>query len=558
MKRIIAFAVLLSLSAAIADAQIVNIIGDHTTDKAPDMVGPNSALGNGDFQANGVGTTDVLTFAGVDNWFNLNGAEDQNFGVSNGTNGSPQDDGGSPGSRSAQVYGSIVAGNDTGYVVQSAGESFNFASYLGAFGNNYSDETYNAHLITSTTGLTADTDWTTDVSILGTATFEIVDGFFSMARENGFYVSQAGDVGQTVYLALELLPNSSTRFPRVDVVSLSVGELVPVTPLAFEFNAADNPPLTNPTDSTTVWNPSIDGRSQDPENSPTERFTFNSPTTANVVNDPSVPGITHSYSAGGEGRPTDTYTSGAGDTEASIEVWFKPASLAGGDQVIAEFGGATNGSYISLQDDTISFHNLSGADGVTLEAPALTSAEWTQVVANWTPTGDLELFVNGQSADTTSGLAVGRWAGGNPAGLGQFSGTLAIDGPLGNPVTDLDGDYNGDNVVDIADYVVWRDNLGAEEGTLPNDPNTGAIGTLQYDTWKANFGEELDVLAFDGEIAILRVYDEILTSQDVLDSFNTITGAGAIAASAAVPEPASVLLLALMATSGVVVRRFVG
>lgn len=334
MKRIVFLTTLLTLTAAFADAQIVNIIGDYRTDKAPDVVGPDSALGNGDFQANGVGTTDVLTFAGVDNWFNLNGAEDQNFGVSNGTNGSPQDDGGAPGSRSAQVYGSIVAGNDTGYVVQSAGESFNFASYLGAFGNGYTDETYNAHLFTSTTGVNADTDWLTDVNILGTASFAIENGVFDMARENGFYVSNANDVGQTVYLALELLPNSSTRFPRVDVVSLSVGALAPVTPLAFEFNAADNPPLTNPTDPTTVWNPSIDGRSPDPENNPTESFTFRSETAANVVNDTSVPGITHSYSAGGAGRPGDTYTAGAGGSQASIEVWFKPASLAGGDQAL--------------------------------------------------------------------------------------------------------------------------------------------------------------------------------------------------------------------------------
>lgn len=194
---------------------------------------------------------------------------------------------------------------------------------------------------------------------------------------------------------------------------------------------------------------------------------------------------------------------------------------------------------------------------MTLTAPALTSAEWTQVVANWTPTGDLELFVNGQSVDTASGLALSRWAGGNPAGLGQFSGTLAIDGPIANPITAVDGDYNGDDVVDLADYVVWRDNLGAPEGTLPNDPNTGAIGSLQYDTWKANFGAEVDVLQLDGEIAILRVYDEILTSQAVLESFNTITGAstGAIVANTAVPEPASVLLLALVAGSGVVVLR---
>ncbi len=54
--------------------------------------------------------------------------------------------------------------------------------------------------------------------------------------------------------------------------------------------------------------------------------------------------------------------------------------------------------------------------------------------------------------------------------------------------TGLDGDYNDDDVVDMADYTAWRDNLGAAAGTLPNDPNSTAIGDDQYNTWKQNFG----------------------------------------------------------------------
>ena len=51
-----------------------------------------------------------------------------------------------------------------------------------------------------------------------------------------------------------------------------------------------------------------------------------------------------------------------------------------------------------------------------------------------------------------------------------------------------DGDYNNDGEVNLADYTVWRNNLGAPEGTLPNDPNSGAIGVDQYNTWHSNFG----------------------------------------------------------------------
>lgn len=57
--------------------------------------------------------------------------------------------------------------------------------------------------------------------------------------------------------------------------------------------------------------------------------------------------------------------------------------------------------------------------------------------------------------------------------------------------SNLDGDYNNDGVVNLADYTVWRDNLGAAAGTLVNDPNAGMIGTAQYDAWKINFGATL-------------------------------------------------------------------
>ncbi len=82
----------------------------------------------------------------------------------------------------------------------------------------------------------------------------------------------------------------------------------------------------------------------------------------------------------------------------------------------------------------------------------------------------------------------------------------------------LSGDYNNDGVADAADYTVWRNNLGAAAGTLPNDSDGGVIGQLQYDTWKANFGDT----AAGG-------------------------GSGSLHAAAA-PEPASVVLCGLTAS----------
>jgi fibronectin-binding autotransporter adhesin len=52
--------------------------------------------------------------------------------------------------------------------------------------------------------------------------------------------------------------------------------------------------------------------------------------------------------------------------------------------------------------------------------------------------------------------------------------------------TGLPGDYNEDNVVDAADYVVWRKMFGSPVA-LPND-DTAGVGIDDYDRWTANFG----------------------------------------------------------------------
>ena len=49
------------------------------------------------------------------------------------------------------------------------------------------------------------------------------------------------------------------------------------------------------------------------------------------------------------------------------------------------------------------------------------------------------------------------------------------------------GDYNGDDIVDAADYTVWRDNLGSAV-TLPNDTTPGMVTSEDYGVWKTNFG----------------------------------------------------------------------
>ncbi len=46
------------------------------------------------------------------------------------------------------------------------------------------------------------------------------------------------------------------------------------------------------------------------------------------------------------------------------------------------------------------------------------------------------------------------------------------------------GDYNGNGVVDMADYVLWRNG-----GPLQNDVNTpGVVDATDYTYWRSRFG----------------------------------------------------------------------
>jgi hypothetical protein len=57
----------------------------------------------------------------------------------------------------------------------------------------------------------------------------------------------------------------------------------------------------------------------------------------------------------------------------------------------------------------------------------------------------------------------------------------------------LAGDYNDDDVVDAADYTVWRDHLNTS-ARLANDMTPGAVTMADYTVWKSNFGASLSAL----------------------------------------------------------------
>jgi len=78
--------------------------------------------------------------------------------------------------------------------------------------------------------------------------------------------------------------------------------------------------------------------------------------------------------------------------------------------------------------------------------------------------------------------------GTNLPGPGSFVVEYLPDAVLLTIISGVPGDYNNDGLVDAGDYTVWRDNLGAPSGTLPNDILVGSIGTGQYNTWEMFYG----------------------------------------------------------------------
>ena len=102
-----------------------------------------------------------------------------------------------------------------------------------------------------------------------------------------------------------------------------------------------------------------------------------------------------------------------------------------------------------------------------------------------------------------------RWAGGDgkvdgsftldsiqvfgpPIASSQQSATVDIDSVTHRMPGYLPGDFNGDRVVDDADYVVFRKGLGAK------------YTQADYDVWRAHLGQRADVETSDDDVAVAQ------------------------------------------------------
>jgi len=165
-------------------------------------------------------------------------------------------------------------------------------------------------------------------------------------------------------------------------------------------------------------------------------------------------------------------------------------NMAANSRLAIELSGATADKLaITGNLDLSALGNILDVTGVG------TGSSWVIATYSGTLTGIFETI--------TSGYSVNYGTGSNS------QVTLNLTGPVGVP-----GDYNGNGIVDGADYVVWRKNQGLMSGGTPStgDGNgDGAVNIADYQFWRARFG-------------------------------NT-SGAGLGLGSNAVPEPTSVLLI---------------
>jgi hypothetical protein len=80
-----------------------------------------------------------------------------------------------------------------------------------------------------------------------------------------------------------------------------------------------------------------------------------------------------------------------------------------------------------------------------------------------------------------------KWTGNVAWTGGRIEVSTIDDGALLIPTEP--GDYNRNGAVDVADYVVWREEL-ADGGRGYADGNQdGTVAAADYDLWKANFGQ---------------------------------------------------------------------
>ncbi|MGJ8724069.1 MAG: sulfatase-like hydrolase/transferase [Roseibacillus sp.] len=191
------------------------------------------STGNADFEAS-TPATGALPFSSTTNWFNASGAESTNFSNDSQTAGSSQ-----PNSRGGMPFDNRIQVNSTGFTITAADEVISLSYEFGATGldtNWTGDEVHNSFLFTIANGDVVDGDL-----VEADFTEVLTTDSYSMDRPNNdswttrsvpyFYITTAADIGKTLYFGMKFDQGTGpTVFPRIDVISLTIGTIPPPLP----------------------------------------------------------------------------------------------------------------------------------------------------------------------------------------------------------------------------------------------------------------------------------------------------------------------------------------
>jgi hypothetical protein len=153
--------------------------------------------------------------------------------------------------------------------------------------------------------------------------------------------------------------------------------------------------------------------------------------------------------------------------------WAKAGQVAGWDAFMAD---ETSNDYEGWFEAPAGSRVATGANGGVLEGTIDLLAEFGAIPAEvWVAVGlfgnadggALQKVVMAQNAD------------------GSIQANEYVRIVLTQP---LAGDYNGDGVVDVADYTVWRDTLGSTTQLAADGDRSGTIDTPDYTLWAGNYG----------------------------------------------------------------------
>ncbi|MFW6163029.1 MAG: LamG-like jellyroll fold domain-containing protein, partial [Planctomycetota bacterium] len=245
------------------------------------------------------------------------------------------------------------------------------------------------------------------------------------------------------------------------------------------------PTLTYATQKDTTGN----GQWENEQGIGSHNWNLNSNARTAVANDPAAE-LTQAYvfpGARGAMSSLQGLSGNPTDDSASFEIWFKPSDLTG-QEILLETGGNVNGTGMAVDGDSVVFVPSSNSGPTTkrLAAAGLTDTAFAQAI------GVIDL-------EGTGG------ATGAPDLYLYLNGVLA------------------DSALDVAGFTDWAGSDGSGLGRVNGTIGGNKTGLL------SGFGN------FDGQIAAVRFYESALTADDALNLYRSV----------AVPEPATVTLLAL-------------